>query len=402
MMPRNWQLNLVLITQFTTIMALDICNPYWPLIFHYYDNSLTPHQVQYWSAAIYVLPLLATIITSPYWGRLGGEIGHKKMLLRASIAVAITQIIIGFVTHPPLILAIRVVQGIFTGFTVASQAWSITMSHSDSHSHVIGRIQAASALGTIVGPLIGGVLAHYFNFATLFFVSGAICFIVVIILAIYLQESPIKEMMHEKIEKFSHVKQTIIFLLFVICVAMAARWMNSSFFALYATQRLGGGTLTVGLLFSTIALTLFLSAPRWGAFIDKKIEKPSWILSVLACVLLGAGFAQYIFAFTSSIYVALCAALLWGICLGAIFLIPFTLLIRESSEHYKGSIIGFGNSANKLGNLMGVGIGAVVQAATNFTFSFMVIGFIYGILGIIVLIIATTYFNSRSFYKDFY
>jgi predicted MFS family arabinose efflux permease len=72
--------------------------------------------------------------------------------------------------------------------------------------------------------------------------------------------------------------------------------------------------------------------------------------------------------------------MLWGFCLSAISLIPFALLVRHSAVGQKGKMIGLGNSSSKLGNLLGVGMGAYVQAATSFTYSFVAISVLYFIL----------------------
>src|ERR1700733_6714521 len=123
-MSLRWQIALLFISQFIIICCLDMTDPYWPLIIHHFNSLLSSQEVQYWSAAIYITPFAMTIISIPIWGHLGDKIGHKKMLIRAASALVVTQCLVGFATNPFLILLIRMLQGIFAGYTAAGQAWA--------------------------------------------------------------------------------------------------------------------------------------------------------------------------------------------------------------------------------------------------------------------------------------
>jgi MFS family permease len=386
-MTMKWQVNLMLLSQFIIIACLDMSDPYWPLIISHFNHAMDPQHLQYWSAAIYIIPFLITIIATPLWSRLGEKIGHKKMLLRACVAIILTQVLIGFVSSPTLILLIRLLQGAFAGFTAAAQAWSISMSGSQTHSQVIGRMQSMAAMGSITGPLLGGIIANYAGYSAIFFVSAGICCLTVTLLAIFLTESPHGSMVMNsvKIKKLLSEQKHVFFFLGLICLGQVAKWMDSSYFALYATERLGANNLSVGALYSSIAFSIFLSASKWGAFIDRKIQDPHIIKLMLIATLLTAAMAQLIFAFTSHFYFALISALLWGGCIAAISIFPFALLVKESRECDKARSISFANSAGKLGNLIGVALGAFIQVQTNFTWSFIAIGFLYSLLAVILL-----------------
>lgn len=84
------QIRLVAFAQFIIILALDMSDPYWPLIISS-THLLKPHALQYWSGIIYMAPLLTMIFTTVLWIKIGGRIGYKLMLLRAGIALAATQ-----------------------------------------------------------------------------------------------------------------------------------------------------------------------------------------------------------------------------------------------------------------------------------------------------------------------
>jgi MFS family permease len=390
MMSSKWQINLLFTSQLIIIAGLGMSDPYWPLIIHNSNHVLSPQQLQYWSAAIFIVPFFITVLTTPFWSHFGEKIGQKKMLLRACFALMVSQFLLCFVSQPIFVLVVRLLQGIFAGFSAAAQAWSITMSRPESHSYVIARLQSATAVGTIIGPIVGGCIANYFGYNAIFFVSALIFSLVIIVLMSQLPETPRKHSTPSGPmfkNPWHGLDKNLFFLLAMICFTQAARWMSSPFFALYVSQRLGGNNITVGILYSCIATMIFLSAPKWSIIIDKKTQQYDIVKWVFILTLFIAGLSQYLFAYMTNIYCMLFASLLWGICLSAISLIPSTLLIRYTEEQHRGKVIGLGSSATKLGNLIGVALGAFVQAETNFTCSFVVIGLLYFALSGILLML---------------
>jgi MFS family permease len=386
MINNNKQIWIVLIAQFLVIACLYMTDPYWPLVVRQMNPSMNPAYLQYWSAAVYALPLLVTIITTPLWTHLGSRIGYKKMILRACFVLAVTQLLVGFITHPGLLLGVRLLQGGFAGFTAAAQAWSITMSDAQSHGNIIGRVQAATAVGTIVGPTLGGFIANYFGYNYIFFISAAFCFATTVGLAIFLRETPKNNHIKKtfSITHFTKLSKITKYLLGLICLTQTARWMSSTFFALYVLHWLHGSNLTVGVLYSSIALMIVLSAPWWGRLMDTSAVRSILFKRLLYLTLIIAAMIQIIFAFSNNISMIFIACLALGVCLGALSLLPFSELVHQTDQQNKGSVVGFCSSASKMGNLIGVALGALIQAFSNFTISFVSIGIFYVLIVIFV------------------
>lgn len=388
-MKLRWQINLLFISQLVIVACLDMSDPYWPLIFQHVRPDLDMSQIQFWTAINYIFPCIMTIIVTPLWSQLGQKIGHKKMVLRAGIALALSQLLIGFVTNPLLILLIRVIQGIFSGFTAAAQSWSLAISRPDAHGHIMGRMQAATAVGTAVGPIIGGLIASYTGYSAIFTISAMLCMLMIFVLAYNLQETTQKEVIKSNKFKWTALpplEGNAKMVLGIIGLTQAARWMSSSFFALYVIEHLSGGNLSVGILYSSIALAIFLAAPQWGQMIDLKVGQTKLVKSIFCAALICAGISQYLFAFSSSLYVALFSCLLLGISYSAISLIPYTFLIKYVEEGHKNTIIGLGNSVSKMGNVVGVTLGAYLMSKGGFAHTFIAIGIIYCGLAILSMV----------------
>lgn len=384
-MTSRWQLHLLCFSQFVMIACLDMSDPYWPLILQHTDTLLSPNMLQYWSAAIYMLPFIATVIATPIWTQWGDKIGQKKMLLRACAALVVTQFLLAYVTAPSWILVVRLAQGVFAGFSAAAQAWAVTVSMPNARASMIGHLQASTAIGTIVGPVLGGMIAQHLGYLAIFHISAGLLASVMLLLGAVLTEADKKyhrDGMSNDSWRWYQLSAPMWFALGMICFTQAARWMSTSFFALYVAGRLQGNVVTVGVLYAVIATAMFVTAPRWGNFFDK--QTVATMQRWLAILLILASVSQCGYAFATQMSYAFLASILWGVCLGGITLIPFAQLVRITPLGQHGKPIGLGSSASKLGNFIGVGLGATIQAMSNFTWSFCAIMMLYVTLASVV------------------
>ncbi len=192
----NWhmQVRLVTFAQFIIILALDMSDPYWPLIIASIHPFSDPRILQYWSGIIYAAPLVTMIFTTLLWIKIGERIGYKKMILRAGFALAATQWSLFYFTNPWSILFIRLLQGGLAGFSTAAQAWSLGITPPNTHSQVVGRLQAATAMGSIVGPICGGLISDYSGYLSIFIAAGSVCLLISVVLANCLQENTVRPM----------------------------------------------------------------------------------------------------------------------------------------------------------------------------------------------------------------
>ncbi|MFZ0220000.1 MAG: MFS transporter [Candidatus Aquirickettsiella sp.] len=378
------QTRYIIFGQLIIIAMLDMSDPYWPLILSSY-HSFDARTLQYWSGVIYMAPLLTTIFTTLLWTKIGGRIGYKKMILRAGFALAASQWTLIFFKNPWWILLIRLLQGALAGFTAAAQAWSLKITPINAHSRIVGRLQSATALGSIVGPICGGILANYYGYSAIFMTSGFVCVLVSALLANFLIENPInkenKKIIIQKIKKFYPGENL---LLFLICFTQAARWMSTPFFALYVVEQLHSGNIAVGIIYALIALTMSLTTPNLGRFIDKQ-NNFVWGKRILVMALLLGGLVYCGYAFVTKAYLAFILSLFLGISLGASSLILFTFLLKGITENRRSQLVGLGNTALKLGNLLGIIMGSTIQAGGRFMISFIFIAFFYFFLAVLSL-----------------
>jgi predicted MFS family arabinose efflux permease len=218
-----------------------------------------------------------------------------------------------------------------------------------------------------------------------------VCLLLTFILANYLQENSaqsIPSLVKKTQKNFFLPEPGKNLLLLLICSTQIARWMSAPFFTLYIAQQLHADNLTLGFIYASMALSMSLMTLTLGKTIDKQFSWHAWAKLLLIMALLLSGLSQWGFAFITKLYLAFGLSILWGLSLGVIAIILFSFLLNDITDSNKAKAVGLGNTALKLGNLLGIIAGTFIQAESmqvdgHFMVSFMVIGFFYLVLAII-------------------
>lgn len=91
-----WQRNLAvcLFGAFTTVFAMTLILPFLPVYIGQLGVSGHAAIVQ-WSGIAYAATFVTAGLVAPLWGMLGDRYGRKPMLVRASLGMAITMLLMG-------------------------------------------------------------------------------------------------------------------------------------------------------------------------------------------------------------------------------------------------------------------------------------------------------------------
>jgi MFS family permease len=98
---------------------------------------------------------LATLLSSPLWGRFSDRYGRRPALLIALGASAISYVIFAFANSLPLLLLSRIVQGAGGGTVGVVQAYVADSTEPKNRARALGWLSAATNVGVAVGPLLG-------------------------------------------------------------------------------------------------------------------------------------------------------------------------------------------------------------------------------------------------------
>ncbi len=106
------------------------------------------------------LTALATFFAAPILGNLSDAFGRRTVLLLALAGLTVDYILLSITATLPLLIAARMLSGIFGGSYAAAQAAIADVTPPEMRARNFGFVGAAFGVGFIAGPAIGGLLGH--------------------------------------------------------------------------------------------------------------------------------------------------------------------------------------------------------------------------------------------------
>jgi DHA1 family multidrug resistance protein-like MFS transporter len=190
----DWRRNLVALwfAEFTAIFGFSFAFPFLS-IFISQDLGVHPgHDLDLWTAAAGSVSGLSMAVASPIWGILGDRFGRKPMLLRSMVGGAITVGLIYFVQTPEQLVALRFLQGATSGTVAAATALVAVETPRNRVGWALGVVTSAVALGSAIGPVIGGFAAALVGLRLVFLGGGVLLLISTIPVFLVVRESPLR------------------------------------------------------------------------------------------------------------------------------------------------------------------------------------------------------------------
>lgn len=136
---------------------------------------------------------LMQFIAAPILGELSDVYGRKKLLLLGIAVLAVSQLFFGFgiATKSLLILLVsRAIAGLAAANFSVAQAAIADITAPEDRAKNFGLIGAAFGIGFIIGPLLGGWIAHLMGSAAApFWFAGILGIINVVFCALFLPET---------------------------------------------------------------------------------------------------------------------------------------------------------------------------------------------------------------------
>lgn len=371
--------------QLLSMGAMEMSAPFWPLHLRTL-GQLSPQALAWASSAAYAGPMLMAVCFTPWWGRLGDRFGHKPMVLRALIALAATQLVIVFGDGVALVLGVRLAQGALGGFIAAAQAYGTGLVDRHGRASLMAQLQVATAAGSAVGPLLGGLLFESLGFGAVNGVAGVVCLLCAVAAALVLPASastrpaPATSASAAAPAADAVARRALTGLLLGIVLVQTGKMMPQAFFGLFTEQVLHATPALSGLCYAAAAMGLCLSAPLWGKRFESKsreaiLRRVEWIC--WACAVIVA-----VQATSRDPAVFVVTRLLWGICLGALLPVFYALLSREAGDRSQGIVLGAGNSAAKAGALLGAVAGGLMLGSLPIEHLFWPVATVYALAAV--------------------
>lgn len=126
-------------------------------------------QAVQWIVLAYLLTITAVIVSA---GRMGDLIGRRRLLLAGIALFTVASLACGGASTLWVLIAARVLQGlgaaVMMALTIAMVGSAVPKARSGS---AVGLLGTMSAIGTMLGPTLGGVLISAFGWQTIFLVN---------------------------------------------------------------------------------------------------------------------------------------------------------------------------------------------------------------------------------------
>ncbi len=187
--PRRWLALIVLLSgAFMNLLDVSIANVALPSIRTELGASFAEIQ---WLLAGYTLAFAALLITG---GRLGDIYGRKRMFLIGMIGFAAASALCGAAPNPTVLVAARILQGAAGAIMVPQVLSTIQVTFPpEERIKALGAFGATAGLGTVSGPLLGGLLieADWFGWGwrSIFYINVVIALIAVPLAIVLVRES---------------------------------------------------------------------------------------------------------------------------------------------------------------------------------------------------------------------
>ncbi|WP_139490122.1 MFS transporter [Brevibacillus dissolubilis] len=368
--------------QFFSIGSLTVLVPLLP----FYMETLGAggeEDARFWTGLCLAAPAITLFLTSPLWGRYGDRFGRKWMIVRALFGIGGSLGLMAVAQTPMQFFLARLVQGAFGGIVDATAAFAGAEAEEGKQGRVLGRLQSATAAGSLIGPLIGGTMADVFGFQTILYGTAVLTALCGVMAAWVLQEpkqavagkgreaadTPIpltkafwQLLSHRRVPPFLLAGMLAQFGAFSLVTVFAPR----------VEELVGHGNYAatwVGVLQAVTWGATMLAAPWWGRQNDRHpVEKN------LRLALLGCGVSVMLQIVPADVSWMIPLRIVQGVCFAAIVPSIFLVITQETKACDRGMHIGISNSVMVFGQIAGSLGGAMFGSILSMEWTFVIMG----------------------------
>ena len=353
------QLYIILLIVLLGFIGNSISYPIFsPLFLHPAHGTIVPStwEAQWrslWLGITLMMYPLGQFVGSPILGALSDRYGRKIVLVISATIMSLFYLITAWsLTYNLLWLLIlsRFLTGCVEGNISIARAMAIDINVVPKHKS-LGLINAMSALGYIIGPLIGGGLANtqwvaWFNLSTPFYAMTIFSLFIVIICLFCLRESLVQP--HHSgttlVQQFNIIrrlkslfKNRTLKIVFTTCTIASLSFDTFyEFYPAYMVNLLHATPFTIACYTAILSLAIGISCGWLAHFLTKYMTSPdviTWFLPISAS-------AFVILIFLTSEWPILILFFIIGLVIG-VTTTNYTVQVSESAaSHLQGEVLG--------------------------------------------------------------
>jgi MFS transporter, DHA1 family, multidrug resistance protein len=362
--------------QFIMTMSFSFLSPIMPLFLP--ELGVTSDAgIAMWSGILNGSTSFVAAFASPLWGRLADRHGRKPMLLRSSCAIAVFTAFMGMALNVWQFFAARALMGVFAGFSSTAMALVASQVPEQRLGYALGLLSTGQLVGSLVGPVIGGLLADITgSYRIPFYCTSAITLASMALVWRGVRENFVRPDGRQRAR--SGIRGLalmigaagILPLFFVLFMAQFSTRAVQPVVTLFVQEIVGMrpdlATLG-GVAFSVTGLAGMIAVPLLGRHSDEIGYR-----RVLLICLAGATLTSLPQAFAYSYWSFTVERFAVGLFIGGILPTANALIGRMVSRSERGTIYGMTASATFLGNSLGPLTGGAIAASLGLRWVFLI------------------------------
>lgn len=303
------------------------------------------------------------LISAPIWGRVSDKIGRKPVMMIGILGLSVSFILMAISSQLWMLFIARIIGGLLSSANMpTTMAYVADITSEEDRGKGMGIIGAATGLGFIFGPAIGGLFSKT-SLNMPFYLAAASSFITFLLVLFVLKESLTKEKRGQHSDKKSSIWSSFsgsLSILYILqwFISLSLSGLEASF-AYFAAKKAGLDTIDLGYIFMIMG---FGSALVQGGLVGRFSKKYGEGTVIQAGIIVSTiGFVLILLV--NSFTTAAIFLTIFGLGNGVIRPCVSALLTKKSTAGH-GSATGLLSSFDSFGRIIGPPLGGWLFSIT--------------------------------------
>ena len=295
---------------------------------------------------------LMQLIFAPIWGQVSDRIGRKPVMMIGITGLALSFFIQAVSTELWMLFAARILGGILSSANMpTAMAYVADITTEENRGKGMGIVGAATGLGFVFGPAIGGIFSKI-SLSMPFYLASGSSLITLVLVFLLLKESTNKKSTIKRDSIWKAFNSRVSVLFFVqLLISLSLSGLEATF-AYFAAKRAGLESTQLGYIFMIMGFGSALVQGGLVGKLTKKYGESAVIQGGIIVSALGFGLILLVHNFsTAAIFLTI-----FGLGNGVIRPSVSSLITKMSTTGH-GSSTGLLSSFDSLGRIMGPPIG---------------------------------------------
>ena len=295
----------------------------------------------------------------PFWGRLSDRCGRKPVLIWTVFGNCLLYAALAHAPNVAAAFAMRFVGGLMSGNGAVVQGYLADVTPANRRSRIFSYIAAASNVGLIVGPTIGGIFAHPgagpAGFRIPLYIAASLSAASATCITLFIRESRTRDHVlgHRPNrwaalgEALAHPAVSRLFLLTYLA-GFAFTGIESSF-GLWGQAKFGWGPREVGVCFAFVGVTAAFTQLTLTGRLSERFGEGAMLAVGMGVIMVAAALQPFSTAAPMTIALMCCIAIGQSVAFPNVG----ALISRTVDHRRQGQILGLNNAAGSLARITG-------------------------------------------------